>query len=429
MRCLMLKEFSVKNFTSFNDEVMFSMEADVERVSEHNNHIVKINDQKILKVASMYGPNGGGKSNVLLALRLAKLVQQNNGFLTIYDFPCIFSESTQIDETIFFVDEKYEIGYRFSIKPGEIESNESFEENINIRNDPFQRRTFDILYEEVTFRKNGETEYKFLFSRDQTGFVKSELISCETSNQNLKLAKGKSVIRYIYDTFANTDDDLSEGLDIIKHLMNQINNIIALDSYNKVFIRNNKGIQELIIKHEKVLVNLLNIIDINITSIKVYERRLDPVYFVRKIHVNGEAVERELPLVMESDGTRKVFWLLLSIIENMSKGNIFYCNDLNALLHPKLCREIIELFQKSDSTSQLIFNSHDIINMDNRLFRRDEIWFVYRDDNYSSRLLSLSNIVNYKGEQVRKDAKFGKQYLEGKYGADPFIKRGLSWNE
>ena len=428
-RCLMLKEFSIKNFTSFNDEVMFSMEADTERVSEHPNHIENINDQKILKVASMYGPNGGGKSNVLLALRLAKIIQQNSGYLSFYEFPCIFTGSDQIDETIFFVDEKYEIGYRFSVAPSETENNEQLEEQLNSINNVFQRKLYDILYEEVTFRKKDETEYRFLFSRSQTGIVKSDLISGETSNQNLNLAKGKTVIRYIYDTFANTDSELSEGLDVIKHLMHQINKIIALDIYNVGFVGGNKGIKQLIKKHENTLVNLLNKIDINIKGIKVYDRRLESVYFVHEISSNGNSIEKELPFVMESDGTKKIFWLLLSIVENLSKSNIFYCNDMNAFLHPKLNRAIIELFQENKNASQLIFNSHDIINMDHFLFRRDEIWFVYRDEKLSSQLIPLSNIENYKGEQVRKDARFGKQYLEGKYGADPFIKRGLNWDE
>ena len=101
---------------------------------------------------------------------------------------------------------------------------------------------------------------------------------------------------------------------------------------------------------------------------------------------------------------------------------------MNALFHPKLFRAVIELFtSKDNTTSQLIFNSHDIINMDSEVFRRDEIWFIYRDENYSTKATPLSNVVNYKGEQVRKDAKYSKQYLEGKYGADPFIKKGLSW--
>ena len=103
---------------------------------------------------------------------------------------------------------------------------------------------------------------------------------------------------------------------------------------------------------------------------------------------------------------------------------------MNAFLHPKLSRAIIEIFNsKNNKNNQLIFNSHDIINMTKDVFRRDEIWFVYRDENYSTKLVPLSNIVNYKGEQVRKDAKYYKQYLEGKYGADPFIKKGFDWNE
>ena len=65
--------------------------------------------------------------------------------------------------------------------------------------------------------------------------------------------------------------------------------------------------------------------------------------------------------------------------------------------------------------------------MNNKLFRRDEIWFAYRDEDYATKYLPLSNIVNYKGEMIRKDAVYGKQYLEGRFGADPFIRKGLSW--
>ena len=114
----------------------------------------------------------------------------------------------------------------------------------------------------------------------------------------------------------------------------------------------------------------------------------------------------------------------------MSQNKIFYCNDMNSFLHPKLCAPIIRQFtNESNNSSQLIFNSHDIINMNNELFRRDEIWFAYRDEEYSSVLVPLSNIVNYKGEPIRNDAKYSKQYLEGKYGSDPFILKGINWYE
>ena len=129
-------------------------------------------------------------------------------------------------------------------------------------------------------------------------------------------------------------------------------------------------------------------------------------------------------------GTQKIFGLFYRLIANSASQNIYLADDLNAYLHPKLMREIVALINSSNfGSTQLIFNSHDIINMNNEVFRRDEIWFAFRDGDYSTRLVPLSNITNYKGEQIRNDASYSKQYLEGKYGADPYIKKGLNWNE
>ena len=62
--------------------------------------------------------------------------------------------------------------------------------------------------------------------------------------------------------------------------------------------------------------------------------------------------------------------------------------------------------------------------MTNKLFRRDEIWFITKENEFKSELFALTDIVNYKGEKVRKDAVYSKQGLEGRYGADPFITQG-----
>lgn len=79
----------------------------------------------------------------------------------------------------------------------------------------------------------------------------------------------------------------------------------------------------------------------------------------------------------------------------------------------------IGLYRNPDSNrlgAQLIFTSHDLSTMSSELFRRDEIWFVAKGNQENSKLYSL---VEFKvnGKSVRKDAKFDKQYLEGKYGA------------
>ena len=120
----MLKEILIKNYKSINKELFFSMEADTNRVSEYPEHIIDLNDNKLLKVSSMYGPNGGGKTNLLEAIALVKTIIINTSVPTQYRIKnntCVFSNSDTIEETIFFVTPSYEIGYKFEIKVSEIE--------------------------------------------------------------------------------------------------------------------------------------------------------------------------------------------------------------------------------------------------------------------------------------------------------------------
>ncbi len=423
----MLKELTVKNFTSFNEETLFSMEADVERVSEHMEHVVEINGNNLLKVASVYGPNGGGKTNLIRALSLAKMVQRNEGFAEAYQYQCVFSGSDEIEETVFFVDEKYEMGYRFCVKSIK-QPDEEYDEELTFRN-RMNRKTFEIIREEVSYRCAGSGEYEILFTRQASGLVESGgLDKIVNVNGELRLAKTKSVVRYVYDTFANNDGELPESLDVIRRLSWQINGIIPIENRLQFFFTGS-GAADVVKNRNEELTRLLNDLGIEVKSVKYYDKKRYPIYFVREYECNGKKTEKELSFYMESDGTQKIFWMLLSILKNLEEGKIFYCDDMNAYLHPKLFRAIVKTFQKNGYQSQLIFNSHDILNMDNELFRRDEIWFAYKDDNFATNLVPLSNIVNYKGEQVRKDAKYYKQYLEGKYGADPFIGKGLNWND
>ena len=79
--------------------------------------------------------------------------------------------------------------------------------------------------------------------------------------------------------------------------------------------------------------------------------------------------------------------------------------------------------------AQLIITSQDLSNMNSDVFRRDEIWFVAKGNSQNSKLYSLVEFKNEKGESVRKDARFDKQYLEGKYGADPYLRKIIEWEK
>ena len=418
----MLKELTIKNFTSFNNEVTFSMEADTDRVSEHPDHIVEINGNKLLRVASVYGPNGGGKSNLLKALTVASNVVKSNTFISNCDLSCVFNDSNVIEEQIFFVGEKYEVGYSFSVKSSKAEQSDSFS---------YRRLStfaFEIEEESVVYRKAGTNDFVMLFSRDNVGSIEGDAFLSFFERKDFRLGKRKSVVDYTYEMFANNDGDLPVELDVIRYLYREVCRIRPLDIRSTDPFVMPPFYFNSVMKNKKRLLQMLNEVDIPICDIKVDEDEGN-VFFIRKVNIDGKECERELPLSAESTGTRKMFWIFLWLIEAAKSNKIFYCDDMNAYLHPKLIRAIVEFFQSGNTRSQLIFNSHDIINMKGDLFRRDEIWFAYRDESYSSQLVPLSNIVNYKGEQVRKDATYYKQYLEGKYGADPFVARGLNWNE
>jgi uncharacterized protein len=78
----------------------------------------------------------------------------------------------------------------------------------------------------------------------------------------------------------------------------------------------------------------------------------------------------------------------------------------------------VQLFNSNESNSnnaQLIFTTHDTNLLDNKLFRRDQIWFVEKDKFSATKLYSLAEF------QVRNDASFEKDYIQGRYGAIPYV--------
>jgi AAA15 family ATPase/GTPase len=89
-------------------------------------------------------------------------------------------------------------------------------------------------------------------------------------------------------------------------------------------------------------------------------------------------------------------------------------------------RFIIELFKEpglNKNNAQLIFTSHDLVTMSNDVFRRDEILFAAKNENQESELYSLYEIRDEEGKSVNKNSSYSKQYLEGRYGSDPYFQK------
>jgi hypothetical protein len=121
----------------------------------------------------------------------------------------------------------------------------------------------------------------------------------------------------------------------------------------------------------------------------------------------------------ESAGTQRILDLAAAWISTLVTGGTIIIDELDVRLHPQISRTIVGLFNSKDTNplgAQLVFTTHDTSLLENRQFRRDQIWFVEKDNYGSSHLYSLAE---YK--DVRNDASFEKDYIRGKYGAIPFI--------
>jgi hypothetical protein len=120
----------------------------------------------------------------------------------------------------------------------------------------------------------------------------------------------------------------------------------------------------------------------------------------------------------ESGGTQKLFAMSGPLLTTLQEGEVLIVDELDARLHPLMTREIILLFNNKGTNpngAQLIFNTQDTNLLDNNLFRRDQIWFVEKDQHGASHLYSL---VEFK---VRNDQDYKRGYIQGRYGAIPYL--------
>lgn len=403
----MLCQFTVKNFKSIRDEVTFDMQAAA--ISEHEDRIIKDADGELyLPVSAVYGPNGGGKSNVLEALH---------------------SLVTKVLRPLYATSNNEEIAMKMKklvIEPF------AFEEGT--RNEPTE---FELFFRTTM----AEYRYELTVKKEVIEYERLDRIKLETGRKSALFERDEDEIT-LKGAFARlkTSDELSDTLPLLSYLgiTYSKNEVVqdVLDWFDEEidFLNYGNPMQELrmaVSKSEDVkrlMLQMIQEMDLDIVDFRVEEKENDRIEVFTK-HVVDE-YEAELNLFDESSGTKKLFGLLPFIAKSLLKGTTLVIDELDAKIHPVLLKYLIMTFsnmEKNKKGAQLIFTSHDLSTMNSEVFRRDEIWFVAKGNRQNSKLYSLVEFKNKKGESVRKDAKFDKQYLEGKYGADPYLRKIIDW--
>lgn len=404
----MLCQFTVKNFKSIRDEVTFDMQAAA--ISEHEDRIIIDKDaEKYLPVSAIYGPNGGGKSNVLAALHtlVAKVLR-----------PLFATEDSE--ERVLFQKKIIVEPFAFS----------------ESRNEPTE---FELFFRTTV------SEYRYILhvKRDIVLYERLDRVKLETGRKSALFTRDENGI-VLKGAFAklNVSDELSKTLTLLSYLgiaykgNAVVKDVLSWFEYGIEFLNYGNPIQELKMavstseEVKQLMLQMIQEMDLDIADFRVEEKENERIDIFTKHCVDD--VETEINLFDESSGTQKLFGLLPFIAESLITGTVLVIDELDAKIHPVLLRHIIMMFNDMSINrhkAQLIFTSHDLSTMNSEVFRRDEIWFVAKGNAQNSKLYSLVEFKNEKGESVRKDAKFDKQYLEGKYGADPYLRRIIDWGK
>lgn len=405
----MLCQFTVKNFKSIRDEMTFDMQATA--ISEHEDRVIKDKDGELyLPVSAIYGPNGGGKSNVLEALHILAAKVLRPLYATDDNSYHPFQMKKILIEPFAFGAEEKEAPTEF----------------------------------ELFFRtKTAEYRYVLTVKKDIVLYERMDRVKLDTGRRSALFERSDEGIE-LKGVFAKLkiSDELSETLTLLSYLgityrKNEvIKDILNWFEYGIDFLNYGNPIQELrmaIANSDDVkslVLDMIQEMDLDIVNFRVEEMENERIEVYTKHIVDG--YESELNLSDESSGTKKLFGLLPFIADGLASGTTLVIDELDAKIHPVLLRHIIMMFNDMEINrhgAQLIFTSHDLSTMNSEVFRRDEIWFVAKGNRQNSKLYSLVEFKNDKGESVRKDAKFDKQYLEGKYGADPYLRKIIDWGK
>lgn len=402
----MLIRFSFKNFKSFKDENCLDMEAT--SLKEHEYNVAKTDSAEILKVSAIYGANASGKTNVLQAFSYMKR-------------RILVSDDSKVNSPM---DE--ENIYSFMINDNPI----SLEVEILAKNNKIYKYGFDILKDKIIS--------EWLYEKRINKFY--EIF--ERNNNNVQIMKAKNKL---FD-LANIDDKslflksfraIDKSNEDFNSVYEWFMNSNYLDLGDPKFEDAlNKRISLRIVEDEKYRSELLAFIktfDATIDSINISPASLEEikntngVVKVELVH-NYEDGKKALPISLESNGTMKMFHLFDFFMDALKNGMVLFVDELDAKLHPLLTRYIINLFhnsKKNIGNGQLIYSTHDTVNLNKETFRRDEIWFAEKDKNGISEIYSLSDYImedeNGNAKKVRNDATYNKDYLTGRYGAIPVL--------
>jgi AAA15 family ATPase/GTPase len=440
----MLVSFSVENFRSFHTEATLSLIASNRLAGEHGNHAVAVSGTpaKVLRTAVIYGANGAGKSNLFksldylrsLALPFYGRDRESTGreafrFGGKQDDPSSFDLQFIAKGKVF----------RYVIK---VDDRQVLEEWLAEGADNRERALFERGRERDVVLGSYVKEYPRLAALATVGAPPTQSFLSTVAAAALPDGDIGPDLTSVIGWFATVLNLVPPGRSQIS-LWRKLNDDPTLLDFASDFLRSSStGVDRLeIIRSEISREELPNFVGEQQAGRLVEEAESGRHRFIRALRVAGDAwIEVDgsggfrlvrfqsthktqgdkavnLDLEDESDGTRRLLDLLPALHQMQSQGGVYFVDEIDRSMHPILVRRLLEFFLASCGANpgQMILTTHESSLLDLDLLRRDEVWFAEKDHEQATRLYSLADF------KVRNDLEIRKHYLQGRFGAIPFL--------
>ena len=411
----MIYEFTFRNFRSYREEATMSFVAN--NLSEYESSLINGVDEKILPVCSIYGPNGGGKSSVLMALRFMTS-------LIVIPFMSMNGINLKGNGETVSMDE---LERKWKIPP----AREYYMWDDEEKDNPSE---FSILFE-----KSG-TKYRYEIAVTDDEVVREFLCVQNGDDVDVVFDREGDEISYCEKIQILGDINIKKSIPFLVYI-GMLMNVPEIDETIRFFSdisyvnfdsgrRDARYPMKQIIENKERILNEVRRMGIPICDMRAERNEAGLITSVYTMHKDKNGAVKEIDFQKESGGTRKIFSLIYDFMLALDNGMLVVADELDAKLHPVLLQNIISWFTNENinkNGAQLLFTSHDITTMCKEVFRRDEIWFAALNADEESFLYSLADFKKEDGKKPRKDETYSKQYLEGRYGADPYLQKFNSW--
>lgn len=440
----MLVQFTVGNYRSFQEPVTLSLlAANLDHTDDllvQDNTFIAGDELKLLKATAIYGANASGKSNLAKAIDFVKWFMMNS-FTALKPTDKIHAEPFRLDvksernpscfEIVFFVKNR-RYRYGFEVTQDRVISEWLYDV-------PKRRKSTDKeIYERELFFRQGDTIRIPAKQAYMKGgivdravlkkFTRANALFISVSAQlNVKVAD--DILTWVTYNLNITSGSQDYGYSryTIRCLANNNNKLEILNLIRKLDL----GIDHIEINQTELSSSSLNLDSLLVTVPDVIKDMIiqsetvvstDVITSHRKIDHDGNLtlIEQFKLTEHESEGTQKVFAFSGPLIETLKKGGVMIIDEFDASLHPVISLAIIRLFNSQETNpnnAQLVFMTHDTNLLDQRVLRRDQIWFTEKN-RYG--ITDLYSLAEYKSNGSNEDLE--ENYIQGRYGAVPYLR-------